>query len=62
VTKKRHEEDDNCNEEAATRIVWFEEGKLDLYLASRTTCWVGLSLRREFSVLCGLPDCFCDVA
>jgi len=32
------------NEEAATRIMWFEEGKLDLYLASRTTCWVGLSL------------------
>jgi len=37
-------DEDNSKEEAATRIAWFEEGKLDLFLASRTTCWVGLSL------------------
>jgi len=45
-------DEDNGNEEAATRIVWVEEGKLDLYLASRTIRKVGLSLRREFSVFC----------
>jgi len=42
------------NEQEETRILWFEEGKLDLYLASRTTCWVGLSLAQECSILTGL--------
>jgi len=42
------------NEEEETRILWFEEGKLDLYLASQTPCWVGLSLAQECSVLTGL--------
>jgi len=37
-------EDHNSDEEVATRIVWFVEGKLDLYLGSRTTCGVELSL------------------
>jgi len=40
--------DDNGDEEAATRIVWFEEGKLDLYLASGKTYRVGHSLRPGF--------------
>jgi len=42
--------DDNGDEEAATSIVWSEEGKLDLYLASQKTYWVGHSLRQGFYV------------